>query len=215
MVVETTLPGQTLPFGFFDPLGLARPIDEKSLKLWREAELKHGRICMLASLGILVAEKFNPLFGGRILGPAIYHFQQVQSVWPSFWLVILFSVSIIEVYTIRKGWETRGEQTGDAAQLKEDYIPGDLNFDPMNLMPFKPTKFDRMTDEFVEKRDKELNNGRLAMIGTAGMIAQELMDQRPIAEHLWEFGLRPAGPNLGAMVSTAIETATSLSTATA
>lgn len=41
---------------------------------------------------------------------------------------------------------------------------------------------------------KELNNGRTAMIGTAGMVAQMLVDHRGIVEHLNEFGLGPAGP---------------------
>lgn len=37
----------------FDPLGLSYYVDVKWL---REAELKHGRICMLATTGILVQE---------------------------------------------------------------------------------------------------------------------------------------------------------------
>jgi hypothetical protein len=37
----------------FDPLGITYFID---LKWLREAELKHGRICMLATAGILVQE---------------------------------------------------------------------------------------------------------------------------------------------------------------
>lgn len=42
--------------GFFDPLGLAAALDEPTLKKYRESELKHGRIAMLAALGIPVAE---------------------------------------------------------------------------------------------------------------------------------------------------------------
>ena len=37
----------------FDPIGMSYYVD---LKWLREAELKHGRICMLATTGILVQE---------------------------------------------------------------------------------------------------------------------------------------------------------------
>ena len=43
----------------FDPLGLA---SEENLVSYREAEIKHGRVAMLAALGWPAAEKFEPLF---------------------------------------------------------------------------------------------------------------------------------------------------------
>ena len=36
--------------------------------MYREAEVTHGRVAMLAALGFVVGEKFNPLFGGSITG---------------------------------------------------------------------------------------------------------------------------------------------------
>merc|ERR1719277_767159 len=50
--------GAFAPLGFFDPAGFATEVTEGQLGYIREAELKHGRICMLASLGIFVAEKW-------------------------------------------------------------------------------------------------------------------------------------------------------------
>jgi hypothetical protein len=41
----------------FDPLGFASSIPK--LRIYREAELKHGRLAMLAALGWPVAEEFN------------------------------------------------------------------------------------------------------------------------------------------------------------
>ena len=51
--------------------------------------------------------------------------------------------------------------------LRPNYLPGDLGFDPLG---FKPK------DEagLMTMQTKELNNGRLAMLAAAGMIAQEL-----------------------------------------
>lgn len=40
----------------FDPLGLSDGADPSDIKKWREAEIKHGRVAMLAALGVLVAE---------------------------------------------------------------------------------------------------------------------------------------------------------------
>jgi hypothetical protein len=41
-------------------------------KIYQEAETKHGRVAMLAFLGIVIGEMVNPLFDGAITGPAIY-----------------------------------------------------------------------------------------------------------------------------------------------
>merc|ERR1719221_163956 len=77
--------GITSPVGFFDPLGLATADTMTGGKLlfYREVELKHGRVAMLASLGILVGEQFHPLFGGNIDVPSYIAFQQtpLQSFW--------------------------------------------------------------------------------------------------------------------------------------
>lgn len=44
--------------------------------------------------------------------------------------------------------------------------PGDLGFDPFGLQPTDP-------DEFREMQEKELANGRTAMVAATGFIAQE------------------------------------------
>ena len=93
--------------GYFDPWKLSEKRTDLEVKKMREAEIKHGRVCMLASLGILVQEKFHPLFGGRITGAALYHFQQADNLLPNFWLYILVVIGSIEVVTISKGWESK------------------------------------------------------------------------------------------------------------
>ncbi|CAN0439100.1 unnamed protein product, partial [Scytosiphon promiscuus] len=52
--------------------------------------------------------------------------------------------------------------------LREDYTPGDLGFDPLGLKP-------KTEAALATMQTKELNNGRLAMIGIAGMLVQELV----------------------------------------
>jgi hypothetical protein len=50
-------------------------------------------------------------------------------------------------------------------------------FDPLGLAPTD-------NDSFAVMQTKELNNGRLAMIGTAGMLVQELINHKGILENL-------------------------------
>merc|ERR1712151_1349710 len=68
---EYGLPGVLPPLNWFDPAGFSTDIDKNKLLFYREAEIKHGRICMSASLGFLVAEKFHPLYGGAIDVPSV------------------------------------------------------------------------------------------------------------------------------------------------
>merc|ERR1712048_1054214 len=69
---EYGLPGVLPPLNWFDPAGFTTDIDKNKLLFYREAEIKHGRICMSASLGFLVAEKFHPLYGGDIDVPSVF-----------------------------------------------------------------------------------------------------------------------------------------------
>ncbi len=58
-------------------------------------------------------------------------------------------------------------------KLRDGYYPGDIGFDPLGLKP-KDAK------AFAGMQTRELQNGRLAMIGVAGMCAQELVNHRTI-----------------------------------
>ena len=49
--------GATQPLGFFDPLGFTQVGDEKGFRKLRVSEIKHGRVAMMASIG-LVAQHF-------------------------------------------------------------------------------------------------------------------------------------------------------------
>jgi len=81
----------------------------------------------------LLQERFHPLFGGNIGGPALRHFQRVQERWPNFWLVILLSIAIFEGVRIVEGWNS--PRSAATEQIKDEYNPGEINFDPLNLLP--------------------------------------------------------------------------------
>lgn len=68
------------------------------MKKFRESEIKHARVAMLAFAGMFVQELAHPLFenGGKDLGPAIGHFQAVASYFPLMPAILLVIVGICE-----------------------------------------------------------------------------------------------------------------------
>jgi len=115
-------------------------------------------------LGIIVGEKFHPFTGGAetdILGIPMQ-----ETSLTSFYLSIVMILSAIY----------EGTQFGRIDKMvKEDksIIPGDLGFDPLNIKPKKP-------DEWLAMQNKELLNGRLAMIAFAGIVGQEQLTNTKI-----------------------------------
>jgi hypothetical protein len=165
------LPGSLPPTSFFDPLGFAqRGISLNDVKRNREAEVMHGRVAMIASVGYFMGEAFEGPF--HITGPANDQLQQM----PLPALIGLGAlIGAAELKRARIGWvePSLASWTSTLWQLRENYYPGDLGFDPLGLKPSDPV-------EFANIQTKELQNGRLAMLGVAGMCAQELVNHRTI-----------------------------------
>ena len=172
------LAGATAPLGFWDPLGLSDVSEGRAL-FYREVEIKHGRVAMLATVGFALAEQWHPLFGGNVDVPSYIAFQQtpLQTAWKS----VLLLISLVELGSIAtfdkplnfSGWwamltDNKGPRVETAPfSIRGDREPGDLDFDPLGLTPTDPT-------ELKDMQSKELNHGRLAMIAIAGMVGQEL-----------------------------------------
>lgn len=156
------LPGITAPFGYFDPVGFSEGASEGKIKFYREVEVKHGRVAMLAALGFPVAEQFHPLFGGSIDVPSYIAFQEtpLQTFWPA----VVLAISVMEVFSV---FSFNSPFGGEPWSIRSDYESGDLGFDPLGLKPSSAA-------EYKEMATKEINNGRLAMIAIAGMVGQEL-----------------------------------------
>jgi len=154
--------GVTAPFGMFDPLDLA-PESQEQFMMYREAELAHGRVAMMAALGFFVQEKFHPIFSYAD-GPVVRELDQVLSTSNGMLggSCLLIAIFFSEIQRARVGWV---EPEVEYFALREGYLPGDLGFDPMGLKPKEPK-------ELLAMQNKEINNGRLAMIAIAGMFFQ-------------------------------------------
>ena len=178
------LPGALPPVGAFDPFGFLSSASSNEIKRFREAEVTHGRVAMLATVGFLVGEKVEGssfLFDASIKGPAIDHFAQVPG---PFWQSLVLVIGIAETYRALVGWKSPqdAQVKGEPFfQLRDDYYPGDIGFDPAKLKPKDAEAFDIM-------QTKELQNGRLAMLGAAGIVVQELIDHKGIVEHFQTVG---------------------------
>jgi len=144
--------GAMPPLGYFDPAGFSKKGDESGFRTLRAAEIKHGRVAMMAALGAVVQHYVK--FPG---------FEQVPSglsavLTPpgSYGMVALFLVS---------GALELGVWTEDPS--KE---PGNFG-DPAGLGQY--------TQEF---RERELNNGRFAMFAAIGIISAELLTGKDAIE---------------------------------
>ena len=126
----------------------------------------HGRVAMLAAVGYLAGESVGGPFG--LTGPANDQLAQVPGL--PFALLTL-GIGAAETYRAMVGWVEPGSKS--LWTLRDSYYPGDIGFDPLGLKPAD-------SKEFATMQTKELQNGRLAMIGVAGMCAQELCNHKTI-----------------------------------
>ena len=159
--------GAQRPLGYFDPIGLVTNVDQERFDRLRGVELKHGRVAMLAALGFPLAEQFHPLFATDD-APSFSAFQQtpLQTFWPA----VVGVIAIIETFSVFTFQNPASRMdNGEPAQpwtIRSDYEAGNLGFDPMGLRPTDPS-------ELLAMQNKEINNGRHAMIAIAGMVVQE------------------------------------------
>merc|ERR1711871_379509 len=142
----------------FDPLYFP---DFMDIKWMREAELKHGRICMLACLGILVQEFISvpgPYFGNPM------PIEAAQQLPAAGWAQILGAMAFTEVQ-INKGKFTMMDAFEDGR------APGDFGFDPL--------KFSKEPEKAEKYALMEITHARLAMLGFSGMIHQAFITGKP------------------------------------
>ena len=146
--------GSTQPLPNFDPLNILEKKSENKIKFTREAELNHGRAAMLATTGIALIEqlnKDNPVLGINYLNSLDAYHQA------PFWL----TVALYEIMRMKRGWVNPFTEN-KTFQLKENYQPGNVGNYNMSTI----------SDDLL---NRELNNGRLAMIAFMGIVAQELV----------------------------------------
>jgi len=148
---DETVVGITPPVGFFDPLGLSNGKTDEVMNLYREAELKHGRVAMAACLGwYITASGVHPAFNSALSSDPLKAAAELPTVG---WLQFVFGCGAIE-------W------LAQQIKARPGYKPGDILGASYWV--------DDSDEGWVDYQNKELNNGRLAMLAFMGIFVQDL-----------------------------------------
>jgi hypothetical protein len=172
---------------YFDPMGLATYQDgegfwgegtEATIGFLRQAEIKHGRVAMAAFVGFIVhAKGYTWPFAMTLAGdawPSLAKAGSVPALWDALpgntrWQILL-GIAALEVW----------DEIRDADDCEPHYMRGGTpgKFRPFGKgMPFQlydPFGWSnkRSEEKKARGRNVEVNNGRLAMIGLMGFLAE-------------------------------------------
>jgi light-harvesting complex I chlorophyll a/b binding protein 1 len=155
--------GVTPPLGLFDPLNLLSRGPE-AYRRYQEIEIKHGRLAMAATLGVIVTEAGIRLPGYLSISQDLPYSSQPGSLDGAYfatplagWLQIVCFIAALDIAVFRQDPDL---PAGDVVQ--------DL-----------PIEWVRYEDPEVKtfKLNVERNNGRAAMLGITGMISHVALGQ--------------------------------------
>ena len=160
----------------FDPLGLANfdlSVDGATdkqrsaalvLRDYRDAELKHGRLAMLAAVAWPLQEQLNPYFAAKLhmpnlvaetggLSPSVLNGGLEQGIIPASVITFAALISLVEAQGLRIK-----KSDGD------DWLPGD--YGTLRIA-------EKGTEQFFSLQEGEVWNGRIAMIAILAYVVQE------------------------------------------
>jgi hypothetical protein len=150
--------GVQAPVGFWDPVGFTKDGDEFSFKRRRSVEIKHGRICMLATMGYITPE-LTGKWPGFLSPSENLKFADVPNGLAAIskvpftgWVQMIAYAGFTEV---KAGYDADVTNT-----------PGDMGWKPPLLATDDP-------DTKARRLNAEIANGRLAMMAIIGMFFQD------------------------------------------
>jgi len=172
----------------FDPLNIG---SSDNFGWFREAEIKHGRLAMMAAVAWPLQEIINPIVTDILrasgidvkdvlvesngASPSVLNGGLSQwEVFPS----LLFFVAVTEQLersdlNARKelgcAWNEIPNPRGEFGRQ-----PGNYRFDPLNI--YRPLP----ADEKKKMQERELLNGRVAMMAVVSYVATEFLSQQPV-----------------------------------
>lgn len=143
----STQVGAIAPLGYFDPLNICKKGEKEAFYRLRANELKHGRVCMLASIGAIGQHYFKLPGFEYTRNNWISQFDSCFSYPGIIGFVIMIAVALCFELSV---WSQ-----------DEDKEPGNFG-DPLG--------FNMYTEEM---RNREISNGRFAMFATLGIVVAQ------------------------------------------
>merc|ERR1719201_3274047 len=144
----------------FDPMGLSTP---QNIKWMREAELKHGRICMLAWIGWVAVDLGVKFPGAKYASLSSFKAATVEFGVPllkqnvGYEMLLLFlwvgtfeTIGFTQIYNMMDG---------------DDREAGDFGFDPLGLLAGNEEQY----------KTAELTHGRAAMLAFSAVATQSAL----------------------------------------
>jgi hypothetical protein len=162
----------------FDPLGFCKSMN--GLYWMREAEVKHGRLAMLAAVGWPLSELWHKSIA-NVFGLDSILAGTSSNLAPSLLnggLSSVYASGVLVMSMIIAGMlEGQAMNQGDIfmmAKKSPGYIPGNFGFDPLNLYGVRGNKMAMET--------MEIKNGRLAMMAITFYAISEFVTKVPVVQ---------------------------------
>lgn len=157
---------QSLPGAEKEPPPPPRP-SALILRDYREAEIRHGRLAMLAAVFWPLQEMLDRLILEEDqLGPLMYG-PVTLPYFPLLMTLIMMLLGYLDIFA---------KQTQEQENLGDAFLPGDCFWDPLKVLEGAPPSMKRNMQE------RELFNGRVAMLAVAAYIFEEVTSGVPIIE---------------------------------
>jgi len=165
MALDGTLAGDV----GFDPLGFAK--SESDLMNYREAEVKHARLAMLAAAGWPLSEVFDKKIAAALgMAPVLDSSDRVPSllngglgkISPAYWVGCIGIAAMIDIFGTLK-----------MKNEKEGHLPGDFGL----RLGYPSSEAGQMRMQLAE-----IKNGRLAMIAIFGFAVQEFVTKQGVVD---------------------------------
>ena len=147
--------GVIKPTGFWDPLGLSKGISQEKFDQFRTAELKHGRVAQLAVIGYLAQDNFR--ISGYLSPSAELKFSDITNGVSAIWEVPI--LGWIQIFALVGFFETTVWKQIPGEPIGSFY--GGYNGPAPD----------------AEMRTRELQHGRLAMLGIMELITHDIATQ--------------------------------------
>ncbi len=140
------------------------------LRDYREIEIRHGRLAMLAAILWPLQEIIDRLFIPYSFGSTTMIYGGVTLPFISLFMTLtMLLLGYLDIYAA----SIKDQDTGEA------FLPGECFWDPLSILEGAPDGMKR------NMQARELNNGRFAMIAVLSYILQEGITHQPLILLPW------------------------------